>query len=89
MKDRHIRLIEGPVQEEWMEHGSCRGSDVEVFFPGRGTAAAAPARRICAGCPVRDECLDYAIENHEQHGVWGGLIREERRAVARARRGAA
>jgi hypothetical protein len=51
-----------------------------VFFPGRGEAAG-PARRVCAACPVRQPCLDYAISNRISHGIWGGLTERERRAL--------
>lgn len=84
---RRIRLIEGPVQNEWMELGSCRGSNADVFFPGKGSDV--EAKRICAGCPVRVECREYGIVNNEKHGVWGGLNREDRRIERRTRRGVA
>jgi len=64
----------------WRELAACRGSDLEVFFPGRGESAG-PARRVCAACPVRQACLDYAISNRIAYGVWGGLTERERRAL--------
>jgi uncharacterized membrane protein len=51
-----------------------------VFFPGRGETAG-PARRVCAVCPVRQPCLDYAISNRIAYGIWGGLTERERRAL--------
>ena len=63
----------------WRELTACRGTDLEVFFPERGESAE-PARRICAACPVRQPCLDYAISNRITHGIWGGLSERERRA---------
>jgi transcription factor WhiB len=51
-----------------------------VFFPGRGESAG-PARQVCAACPVRQACLDYAISNRITHGIWGGLTERERRAL--------
>ena len=51
-----------------------------MFFPGRGESAG-PARRVCARCPVRQPCLDYAITNRIVHGIWGGLTERERRAL--------
>jgi Transcription factor WhiB len=51
-----------------------------VFFPGRGESAE-PARRICASCPVRQPCLDYAISHAISHGIWGGLTERDRRAL--------
>ena len=58
----------------------CRGADLEVFFPGRGESAE-PARQVCAACPARQACLDYAISNRIVHGIWGGLTERERRAL--------
>ena len=51
-----------------------------MFFPGRGESAD-PARQICARCPVRQPCLDYAISNGIVHGIWGGLAERDRRAL--------
>jgi WhiB family redox-sensing transcriptional regulator len=64
----------------WRELAACRGSDLEVFFPERGESAE-PARRVCAACPVRQACLDYAITNRIAYGVWGGLTERERRTL--------
>jgi hypothetical protein len=51
-----------------------------VFFPGRGESAE-PARKICAGCPVRQACLDYALSHAITHGIWGGLTERDRRPL--------
>ena len=64
----------------WRELAACRGIDLEVFFPERGESAE-PARQVCAACPVRRPCLDYAITNRITHGIWGGLTERERRAL--------
>ena len=64
----------------WRELAACRGTDLEVFFPGRDESAG-PARQACAVCPVRQPCLDYAITNRIAYGVWGGLTERERRAL--------
>ena len=58
----------------------CRGTGLEVFFPERGESAG-PARQVCAACPVRQACLDYAITNRIAYGIWGGLTERERRAL--------
>jgi Transcription factor WhiB len=62
----------------WMRQGSCVHADPDVFFPDKGGSAAA-AKAVCAGCPVRTDCLDYALANSERFGVWGGLSERERR----------
>lgn len=62
----------------WMRHGECVGSaDPAIFFPvtERETRA---AKKVCRGCPVREECLTWALTNDEQYGVWGGLSETER-----------
>ncbi len=64
----------------WRELAACRGADLEVFFPERGESAG-PARQVCAACPVRQPCLDYAITNRIVSGIWGGLTERERRAL--------
>ena len=67
---------------EWADQARCREVDPELFFA-RGLAEAKPAIRICTRCPVRDQCLDYAIANEIDHGVWGGLTERQRRAQLR------
>lgn len=64
----------------WRDHAACRGVDPDLFFPGRGEATA-PAKAVCATCPVRAECLNYAMANGEKFGIWGGLSERERRRL--------
>ena len=71
---------------EWSERSSCKGVDPDLFFPEGPSAALAQAKEICRGCPVRNPCLDYAIDNNERFGVWGGTSERERRRITRARR---
>jgi WhiB family redox-sensing transcriptional regulator len=73
-----------PSREIWREEARCRGMDPDIFFHGRRRSAAR-ARRICAGCPVVGECLDYAISEKLWFGVWGGMTPRERRVVWRTR----
>lgn len=54
------------------------------FFPGRGQSSQ-PAKEVCAKCRVREECLEFALENVIQHGVWGGLTERQRRPLRAAR----
>ena len=72
----------------WREDASCRAEEAaEVFFPGgdRGQTKAMTdaAKRVCAGCPVRIDCLLYAVETRQEYGVWGGATEPERRRLAR------
>lgn len=69
----------------WMTAAACRapGIDAGVFFPGRGEDTNA-AKKICATCRVRAQCLDYAMASpREKHGIWGGLSERGRRSLAR------
>jgi WhiB family transcriptional regulator, redox-sensing transcriptional regulator len=73
---------------EWRQQAACRGADVELFFPSDDAGAGA-AKAMCAGCPVRDSCLEWALCTHQDDGVWGGLTDSERRRLRRRRRAAA
>ena len=76
-----------PIPDEyaWMLRGSCRGADTRAFFPSNGLEVVA-AQRICHDCEVRAECLEYALVNRIEQGVWGGASERERRRILRARR---
>jgi len=71
-----------------MAKGRCRTEAPSVFFPSDGVGVEV-ARRICAECPVKGPCLEYALRNGIDHGVWGGTSERERRRIARRRRLAA
>ena len=64
----------------WRERAACRGADLGLFFPGRGESAE-PGRRVCARCPVREPCLEFALRHGITHGIWGGLSERDRRAL--------
>lgn len=71
----------------WLEERNCRGADPDIFFPGKGQRAT-EAKAICNGCPVTAECLADAMAERvsDDHGVRGGLTREERKTIRRNRR---
>jgi WhiB family redox-sensing transcriptional regulator len=73
----------------WIRRGRCVSADPEIFFPPRRPGTAAPAKAVCAACPVRRECLRHALKAPEEHGVWGGLDERERAEIRRKRREAA
>ena len=77
-----------PFAARWRELAGCRGADLDLFFPGRGESAE-PARRVCAACPVREPCLDYALRLGITHGIWGGLAERDCRALRSRRVGTA
>jgi WhiB family redox-sensing transcriptional regulator len=68
--------------DQWQERALCAQTDPEAFFPEKG-GSTREAKRICLGCEVRDECLDYALANDERFGIWGGLSERERRRLKR------
>ncbi len=68
-----------------MADGKCREYPAEVFFPRDGLGVIV-AQRICKSCPVAAQCLEYALAQHIDHGVWGGASERERRRLARERR---
>ncbi len=68
-------------EPDWQENALCAQTDPEAFFPEKG-GSTREAKRICAGCEVRAECLEYALSNDERFGIWGGLSERERSACA-------
>lgn len=68
----------------WQALANCRGLDTDLFYPDRG-ASTKDAKRVCFGCEVRVECLEYAIDNGDKFGIWGGMSERERREVRRER----
>ncbi len=70
------------VEDQWQERALCAQTDPEAFFPEKG-GSTREAKRICLGCEVRDECLDYALAHDERFGIWGGLSERERRRLKR------
>ncbi|GII99304.1 transcription factor WhiB [Sediminihabitans luteus] len=66
----------------WQERALCAQTDPEAFFPEKG-GSTREAKKVCSGCEVRAECLEYALENDERFGIWGGLSERERRKLKR------
>lgn len=70
------------AEQEWQERALCAQTDPEAFFPEKG-GSTREAKRICAGCEVKAECLEYALTQDERFGIWGGLSERERRRLRR------
>ena len=68
--------------QSWQERALCAETDPEAFFPEKG-GSTREAKKICTGCEVRTECLEYALSNDERFGIWGGLSERERRRLRR------
>ena len=71
-----------PDEQSWQERSLCAQTDPEAFFPEKG-GSTREAKKICVGCEVRAECLEYALANDERFGIWGGLSERERRRLKR------
>lgn len=76
------------ITGEWRAAGACLTADPDLFFPISGMGAAARqadrALRVCAGCLVRRQCLEFALGTGEKDGIWGGTTPEERIRIWRA-----
>lgn len=75
---------------DWLDRAACRDEDPELFFPltdmGPGAQQTAQAKAVCARCPVRAECLESALANGLDYGIFGGMTERERRSLVRERR---
>ena len=88
----HLSLVPETVEDEfesaevetdqWQDRALCAQTDPEAFFPEKG-GSTREAKKICLGCEVRSECLDYALAHDERFGIWGGLSERERRRLKR------
>ncbi|MFH9268553.1 WhiB family transcriptional regulator [Streptomyces sp. NPDC017546] len=76
--------------ENWRLHAACREEDPDLFFPIGSTGPALvqtkEAKAVCRTCPVQAACLEWALENKQDSGIWGGLSEDERRALKRRSR---
>ncbi|EPD32711.1 WhiB family transcriptional regulator [Propionimicrobium lymphophilum] len=72
---------------DWRHRAACLTEDPELFFPigvtGPALAQVEEAKKVCMRCDVREECLQWALENGQDHGVWGGTSEDERRSMKR------
>lgn len=74
--------------EEWMSDAECNyAGDPEIFFPEqqRTGQQTRRARAYCWRCPVSDDCLEYALRENIQHGIFAGLLPDERNRIKKAR----
>jgi WhiB family redox-sensing transcriptional regulator len=78
--DMFVDLFDMVDEPEWQERALCAQTDPEAFFPEKG-GSTREAKRICSGCEVKAECLEYALAHDERFGIWGGLSERERRKL--------
>lgn len=81
------------IPGQWAERALCAHADPDIWYPGHH-ALAARAKQICAACPVRRDCLDYALSGADTWrgitiGIWGGTTPRERHRLRQARKAAA
>lgn len=76
------------ADRDWLARAACKGPLSEAFYPPpqferkeERVARERRAKAVCADCPVREACLDYALRIREPHGIWGGLTEVERSEV--------
>ena len=71
----------------WRNQAICRDTDPDLFFPigttGQALVQIDRAKEVCEVCPVKNECLEYALETNQDSGIWGGLDEEQRRNIRR------
>lgn len=82
------RVNEDKSKLPWMAQGNCAGVSPDMFFPSDGVGVKI-AKQICLDCPSTEVCLEYALSNRIEHGVWGGASERQRRKILKARREAA
>jgi WhiB family redox-sensing transcriptional regulator len=70
-------LIKEKIDFSWREGAACIGTPIDWFYIGSGHVVRPEVKRLCAGCPVQEQCLDYALK-HEDHGYWAGTTEKER-----------
>jgi hypothetical protein len=78
-----------PLSEvwSWQPHARCRGLPPDIFFPAeyakgaQRVALEQVAKKVCQACPVRRRCLAYALNTHQQYGIWGATTPRERRLL--------
>jgi WhiB family transcriptional regulator, redox-sensing transcriptional regulator len=73
------------METTWMAHGLCQFEPPATFFPSDGVGVE-KAKKICAECPAKEPCLNYALENRIDHGVWGATSERQRRRMLKGRR---
>jgi WhiB family redox-sensing transcriptional regulator len=75
------------MESNWMAVGKCASEPPALFFPSDGVGVEV-AKKVCESCPSKEPCLEYALANRIDHGVWGGTSERQRRRILKARRAA-
>jgi WhiB family transcriptional regulator, redox-sensing transcriptional regulator len=82
---RELQILADVREMAWADQALCAEVDAELWFPEKG-GSSRQAKMICRACPVRIECLNFALDRNERFGIYGGLTERERRDLKRARK---
>lgn len=74
------KFTPAPPMGNWVDQAACAGLNPELFYPTRGGPTDS-AKAVCGPCPVRTECLDYALTTNQPFGIWGGQSERARRRL--------
>lgn len=85
LRSRFSFMPQIAIDMSWVKRAACRGKNNSIFFP-EGTAGVKLAKQYCARCEVRNECLEYALLNRIEQGVWGGTSERQRTALLKERK---
>ncbi len=84
MSRQHAHDTMSAVDVDWWDQAACHGYRTKIFFPREPNEIDPTAAALCAACPVRSECLNHALDNHEA-GTWGGTTEPGRTSIRRRR----
>ena len=91
LKEELVSLVDADERLDWQEDAACREYDNILFFGEEGESELekqtreAEAKAICQTCPVKEPCLEFAMETAQKYGIWGGLSDKERASLKRRR----
>ena len=88
LEERLHQVLDGAREMTWADDALCAETDPDAFFPPKGHPSA-PAKRVCMACPVRVQCLEWAMAHELDFGVLGGMSARERKRLRRERSAAA
>mgnify|MGYP000508806734 CR=1 FL=1 len=86
-QSKEVQKLQSRLNEAIQEYGApCDGYTEEFYADSEERISIQMAKFICAGCPIKQECLDYAMAAEEEFGIWGGLTADERKWFIHERR---
>jgi WhiB family redox-sensing transcriptional regulator len=80
---RELQILADVREMGWADRASCGEVGGDEWFPEKG-GSSRQAKKVCRGCEVRAECLQYALEHDERWGIWGGTSERQRRTMRRS-----